>query len=557
MPRAVSKSAELMRIRDLPRRELGEDLSEQITDALRLPTGTMRLNHIQAQALKELYEYGGLFGPIAVGSGKTLITLLASAVCEAQRPLLLIPASLKKKTENDLKFYSQHFKIPENIRILNYELLSRTRGQQEFVDYCPDLIIADEAHKLKNAKAACTRRVQRHMKAFPQTKFVAVSGTMTSKSVMDYAHILRWCLKDMAPIPTGWMETKEWSLALDEKIPFEWERLKPGALLLLGNIEPNQSLLQQGRNAFRDRLIKTPAVVATSESKLGTSLLIKSSLLDISASVGQNVERLRNTWETPNGLEISDAMQLYSYLKQLCDGFYYKWKTPAPKEWLEARKEWASYVRQFINNNRKGIDTEFQVAMVSKEEAVWIKWNQIKDKFIPETETIWIHNAVLDYCKGWVEKNEGLIWTEYLGFGQKLSEVTSIPFFSEGGMSGDLYIEDHKGPAIVSIQANATGKNLQKNWDKNLIVDCPASGATMEQLIGRTHRQGQPSDSVTVEIIQSCYEHWNALNQCIRDADYIFDTQQSEQKLRFADKELLDQEKIKKLAKSQPYLWKK
>lgn len=38
---------------------------------LKTPRGTMRLRPIQAIALAEIGMYGGLFGPIPVGEGKT------------------------------------------------------------------------------------------------------------------------------------------------------------------------------------------------------------------------------------------------------------------------------------------------------------------------------------------------------------------------------------------------------------------------------------------------------------------------------------------------------
>ena len=80
-----------------------DEEAEQIdllTNHLRTPGGTMRLRPVQAQALYEMHDYGGLFGPIRVSGGKTLITLLAALVLEAQRPMLIVPAALIEKTRN-------------------------------------------------------------------------------------------------------------------------------------------------------------------------------------------------------------------------------------------------------------------------------------------------------------------------------------------------------------------------------------------------------------------------------------------------------------------------
>src|SRR5438128_2692375 len=93
--RSVANSQELKRILALPRRVAdGSDLVEPLTQALKTPTGTQTLRPVQAQALYDMGTYGGLFGPLRVGSGKTLVTLLAPLLLEAKRPVLLLPANL-------------------------------------------------------------------------------------------------------------------------------------------------------------------------------------------------------------------------------------------------------------------------------------------------------------------------------------------------------------------------------------------------------------------------------------------------------------------------------
>lgn len=556
----------MQRILALPKRELTKEVfAHKLTEYLAKPGCKMQLKDLQTTALREFYEYGGLFGPLAVGTGKTLITLLAPVLSGSQRPLLLIPASLRHKTDREIAAYGEHFKMHPNLSIMNYELLSRERGQKEFEALNPDLIIADECHRLKNAKAACTRRVARHMKQYPDTQMVAVSGTMTSKSLMDYWHILKWCLKDNAPVPEGWREAKDWSLALDEKLPFEWERLQPGALLLFcnpPNIVQDNNPLKTARNGFRDRLTQTPAVVATGESELGTSLFVKTKVIKQSDRIEKYFRQLRETWMTPNEEEIMDAVGFYRYINQIASGFYYKWRRPAPQGWLDARKEWASFVRKVIGNNRSGIDTEWQVAQAISRgkysDREYGAWKAVKDTFKPEVETIWLDDTIANYCASWAAKNKGLIWVDYLGFGKELSKRTGLPFFAEGGLDPNgTYIEDHEGPAIVSIASNYQGKNLQKNWNSNLIVNCPSSGAIMEQLIGRTHRSGQESESVNVEILVSCYEQFKAFQQCKKDAEYIKDTQDQVQKVLYADIEEIDELQLGLLLESDSWAWRK
>jgi hypothetical protein len=74
------------------------------------------------------------------------------------------------------------------------------------------------------------------------------------------------------------------------------------------------------------------------------------------------------------------------------------------------------------------------------------------------------------------------------------------------------YIEDGHGPVIASIAANSTGRNLQMKWHKNLMTSCPSTAAAVEQWIGRTHRTGQEADTVTVDVLLGCREHWDAMD---------------------------------------------
>jgi hypothetical protein len=54
---------------------------------------------------------------------------------------------------------------------------------------------------------------------------------------------------------------------------------------------------------------------------------------------------------------------------------------------------------------------------------------------------------------------------------------------------------------VLSIAAHGTGKNLQ--WtNRNLVCTPPTGGDIWEQLIGRTHRQGQTADEVFVDVYQ-------------------------------------------------------
>ncbi len=76
------------------------------------------------------------------------------------------------------------------------------------------------------------------------------------------------------------------------------------------------------------------------------------------------------------------------------------------------------------------------------------------------------------------------------------------------------------------------GWNLQHRWCRNLVMEVPSGGDIWEQLIGRTHRAGQPSPAVYVSIFQ----HTAALRKQLANArlsgDFIDTVTQQPQRLR-------------------------
>lgn len=87
---------------------------------------------------------------------------------------------------------------------------------------------------------------------------------------------------------------------------------------------------------------------------------------------------------------------------------------------------------------------------------------------------------------------------------------------------------------IASVAANGTGKNLQA-WNKNLIVSCPTGAAVWEQLLGRTHRQGQKADEVQVDVLIGCVEHVDAWKRARAEAKMASDILGAPQKILIGD----------------------
>jgi len=70
---------------------------------------------------------------------------------------------------------------------------------------------------------------------------------------------------------------------------------------------------------------------------------------------------------------------------------------------------------------------------------------------------------------------------------------------------------------------------------KNLVTSCPPSASIVEQLVGRTHRDGQEADEVVVDILLGCREHHDAFQRALDGARATADTLGHDQKLLLAD----------------------
>lgn len=559
----VENTQELQRIAALPRRQWTEasaaELAALLTPLLRTPGGTQELRPVQGQALHDAGTRGGLFAAIRVGGGKTLISLLAAYILGLQRPLLLVPAALVEKTKREARILAAHWRIPyERIRVVSYESLGRVNQALLLVNHRPDGILCDEVHRLKNAKAAVTKRVSRYMAENPSTKFVAMSGTVTKRSLKDFAHILRWIFGQDTPLPRGYAELEKWCSALDEKTNPMALVLHPGALLdvLADPSDEGEDDTATARKAFRRRLAETPGVVATTEGHTGCSLYVDTWVLPRSGAGEPTIEgafqNLRDNALTPDGFLLPDGISQWACARQLALGFYYKQVdvhgNRPPEPWVIARQAWNKKVREWIKYvGREGmhLDSELQVrqalanGMIPDEDDCLRIWKEIEPTFVATTVPVWLDDGAADAAVQWLQGHpKGICWVEHTAFGERVAWKSGLPYFHRKGMDGrGLVIDDPAtpfGPCIASIASNGTGRNLQA-WNANLITSCPANGAQMEQLLGRCHREGQEADEVSATILLACIEHLEAIEQGLLDARYIEDSTGQAQKLLYCD----------------------
>jgi hypothetical protein len=538
----IQATADFKRIAAIPRRDWlhnADAAADLLTEHLRTPTGAQRLWPIQGAALVDLYNYRGLFAPIKVSGGKTLITLLAPTLLKSERPALLLPARLIRKTEIAREALSWHWKVARNLRIFSYETLGRVSGLAELASYAPDFVIADEAHRMKNTKAAVTKRVSRYMKECPDVLFAGMSGTFERKSIKEYAHLLWWAQRQSAyyPLPHSYFEMADWSDCLDEKEVAE--RPNPGAFLTLPGADDLDPFVS-AKHAYRSRLRETPGVIAsTGDDRPDCALLVDDcEIPGRFDEVDRMIADVRSTYETPEGYMLSEAPQVWSHVRQLSLGFYYRYVRRPSEEWFEARRLWAEFAREKMRYNE--LDSEKHVALTYPDALQYTRWVGERDRFKPETEAVWIDDSVVSFCADWLEDHKrGIVWVDYTEFGKRLAEVSGRSFFhSEAKDDAGLYVMDATGPIIASVHTVHEGLDLQYKWADNLIISPMRNSGKLEQILGRTHRFGQVEDEVYCTFGINCIEHRAALDKVLIEAQNVYDKIGDMHKILYCDRTL-------------------
>jgi hypothetical protein len=540
----VDPTPEWYRVRDLPRYDwhTDEGLEATIRDytqALRTSQGTMELRAVQAAALASIHRYRGLLGFIGVGEGKTLITYLAPTVLQAKRPLLIVPAKLREKTRRDFRALLPHWKAHQGFRVISYEKLGRAKWADLLDRLAPDCIICDEAHRLKNKRAAVTRRVQRYLEQNEECAFVAMSGTLTSRSLKDFGHLALWALRDKCPLPRGPDELSRWARAVDEKCG---QRVHPG---VLSELVEEEVSLQTVRRGLAKRIHEAPGVINTPLGGIAASLILDGFTLDVPPRVEEHLKNLTVHFMAPNGEECTPS-DVWRISRQLACGFYYRWDPEPPAAWLRARNAWNRFVRETLDRDLPDLDSEMRIAQAidraidhgarphGAEEL--LAWRRVRGIFTPNVVPTWLDDAPLRQILRRVPKSTPtLIWVEHVAVGQWF-ERQGIPYHHNQGMDAQgVYVEDRRGQTVaLSIAANAEGRNLQ-TWEHNMIVSPQSSGRVMEQLLGRTHRPGQLADEVTGDVYIGNDKVYDGFLQSYADAIYQYAMTNSPQKLLLAD----------------------
>jgi len=238
--------------------------------------------------------------------------------------------------------------------------------------------------------------------------------------------------------------------------------------------------------------------------------------------------------------ELETATVMAATRQMLSFGFYYEWVWPEGtpnRGWIEARNEWAKAVRQTTGRNRPGLDTELLVhnacarqdPLVKNIMDTWLRYQEYKEYPGPTNKTVWLDPYWVDAVTKWAKKDAGLVWYRW----QAMEEVMPLPCYGQGMDASTAPV--NQAVIACSVGSQSDGKNLQR-WSRNLFLGWPGGPKRTEQVIGRTHRQGQEADEVTVDWYCWHDVQYATYLDCLKRAAYVEETTLQRQKVLYATK---------------------
>lgn len=411
----------------------------------------------QSSAVSAYLTEGGMFGPIGVGWGKTGVSLMIAeeAARKGLRKILLHiePSCLPQLVQNDIPYWRRRIPLsvpfiiiggrsPKARRsyykserrgcyIVPYSLLSvrDTLEMLEWID--PDLVIADECHNLRDRGTARVKRWL-HMMHERERELVAMSGTITSKTIEDYRFLINLALKEHSPLPQSPQMALAWSRVLDagavvnhECQTGPLEPLVDWANLRLAEDPTNKTILRPTvsdmREAFTLRLHSAPGVSASPDSAIKASISFENKALDGRPWYEHGefwkkydgwdrlaflMDQVQRDYVTPDGDEINHAIHIFKWMVELGSGFYNElvWPTvemvvkkhavteTVAREVLAHFKDahglhqhYNKLSRRFFEHSPAGIDTPMEVARQINQHpdrlpeelvAAYVEWNE-------------------------------------------------------------------------------------------------------------------------------------------------------------------------------------
>lgn len=583
-----------------------------------------RLMDAQAEAVAAYEQYGCLFADIGVGGGKTLVTLMCAAAAYGnglERILLLVPPEvLSQLVDIDIAWARVRVSINYPIHVLggktlNYRkalcqskrkglyimphsLVSTKDTSENLSHIDPQLVIIDESHRFASSSAARTRRIismlDKAESAGNPKELIILSGTITSKSINEYWHLIKHCLRDRCPLPVSVSIKNDWAALIDaqasapdaEQGPMGSAPIMPLVQWARKHFPDTKGGFPEDvygfRRAYKARLNSTPGVVSGGDNLIGTSLIMHNEPAGVfSPELDELCKKVQDKWLTPNDDEIDHAIHKWKWLYELSAGFYNELTWPTPEDYAKRKKitepeakgfleharihhtsgqQYFKVLREWLlTRSKPGMDTPFLVGqemMRNKDQNVptemyqlWRDWKDLYFDGIPERDSraVRICDYKIKAAVKWVHalreekpKSGAIMWLYHKAAGVWLVEelkkagVANVMHCPAGDVYNDLIRNEANKHCIMvaSIKAHGTGKNLQ-HFSEMYFFQWPRPAKDAEQTIGRLHRTGQMADEITCVTNNTMQIDQMNFAACLNDALYIHQTR-NRQKLIYA-----------------------
>ena len=257
-------------------------------------------------------------------------------------------------------------------------------------------------------------------------------------------------------------ELEQWGRALDEDSRWLYDRLAPGALLrLAGPEDTGRDEVATARAAYRRRLGETPGVVVSgSQDEVTSSIVMEEwSPSGRGRAIDEALRQLERKWETPDGVPLILAVDVWRHARELALGFWYRWEPAPPEPWLSARRAWAARARSVLARSRR-YDTEAQVRAAMAGDPALEAWDAVRGSYSYSLVPEWFDDSVIAAVLEWATVHDGIVWVGHAAIGERL-EARGLPYYGAKGLRGRSPIERAEGAIAASIGANAEGRNLQ------------------------------------------------------------------------------------------------
>ena len=493
------------------------ELIAALSRHLSRPGSDVELRQKQTEALRDLYDLGGVVGSMPTGEGKTLVTLLAPTLLGAQRPVLILPANCRDKTRTEFAEYLADGWSVRLPTLLSYSELSRQDRERKLVELAPDLLMLDEADEARNIDGTgFGRRIRRMLAAAsPRPRVAILSATLIGDDLLDYWELILWALQDLAPVPLTRPVAERWASATNRVMRGELRRLEPGALDLLPG-------------GFHRHLRTRRGVVSGRGEVCPAEIEITTWTPPISPDLRATIDACTLTSKRPDGERVTD-WELPDLLCCLAQGFYQVWDPMPPRWWLDPRRAYLDFERAILDAQIEGFDTPAQIRdaldarpkrhipelgndadLVRKALA---DWRAVKDRFIPNAVPVWITGEIMDAVAAHANKPGQIAWVKHRAPGHELQR-RGLPYF---GADTQPHQHTPGAPMACSIRAHARGKNLQA-WHRALVMHPMAKARLWEQLISREHRLGQREPKIFLEVIAGIEYHGQVLERVLKQA---------------------------------------